>query len=93
MLKKITIILFIIFLLLAYRFWIGSDSILKVVRLKKAIATQQTEIATLIARNQEVVSKVANLKKYPMAIEEQARYELGMIKRGEKYYQVIEPIE
>ena len=93
MLKKITVALCIILIFLSYKFWIGSDSILQVLRLKKAIAVQQAEIATLKNRNQELVIKVNNIKKHPLIIEERARYELGMIKRGEKYYQVVEPIQ
>lgn len=78
---------------LAYKFWIGPDSLVQVVKLRRTLQRQDGELATLKQRNQIIIDQINNLKASPMAIEEQARYELGMVKRGEKYYQVIEPID
>lgn len=93
MTRGITIILLVIFCLLEYRFWFSKDSILEVAKLKRSLAAQLDENVALHERNAAVSKKIANLKKTPLAIEEQARYELGMIKRGEKYYQIVEPVE
>ncbi|HSX20718.1 MAG TPA: septum formation initiator family protein [Gammaproteobacteria bacterium] len=93
MLRNVTIILAVIFCLLEYRFLFSSDSIVQVMRLKKSVATQVSENSALQQRNELIAAKISYLKKSAVAIEEHARYELGMIKRGEKYYQVVEPIE
>lgn len=93
MLRGTTILLLVMFCLLEARFWFGSDSVLQVMKLKKALVAQQEENARLQARNDEISKQIASLKLSPTAIEEQARYELGLVKRGEKYYQIVEPIE
>lgn len=79
--------------MLAYRFWLGTDSLVQVAKLKHTMRQQDLELATLKQRNKLIIDQINNLKAFPMAIEEQARYELGMVKRGEKYYQVVEPID
>jgi len=38
-------------------------------------------------------SNINYIKNNVVAIEELARYELGMIKENETYYQVVEPVE
>ncbi len=91
--KWLTASLILILVLLQCRFWIGADSYLKVRKLKNTLDLQQTELLALEARNKQLNAKVENLKLHPTAIEEQARYELGMVKQGEQYYQVVEPIE
>ena len=91
--KALLVSLILILSLLQYRFWFGSDSILKVLALKKELSAQEREVQGLQQRNEQLLAKIVELKKYPAAIEEQARYVLGMVKQGEKYYQVVEPIE
>lgn len=93
MLKGLSVILLVIFLTLAYRFWLGPDSLVQVVKLRRTLQHQDVELATLKQRNQLIIDQINNLKASPLAIEEQARYELGMVRRGETYYQVVEPID
>ncbi len=93
MLKSILAGLLIILGCLSLRFWCGADNVVTVVRLQQQINIQELELQTLSNRNAQVIRKINKLKKYPDAIEEQARYELGMVKNGEKYYQVVEPVE
>jgi cell division protein FtsB len=42
-------------------------------------------------RNRALQAEVLDLKKGLDAVEERARSELGMIKEGEVFYQVVEP--
>lgn len=93
MLKILTIVLFVIFSFLEYRFWCSDDSILKVAKLNNSLASQNAELVVLKGRNQEIAAKINNIKTHASAIEEQARYELGMIRQGEKYYQVVDPLQ
>ncbi len=41
--------------------------------------------------NQELRAEIEDLKKGLEAIQERARSELGMIKEGETYFQIVEP--
>lgn len=91
--KLILTALIVILTLLEYRFWLGPDSVLKVQALKRAILSQEKELSNLKNINQDLSLKIDSMRKYPAALEEQARYELGMVRRGEKYYQVVESLE
>lgn len=93
MLRNVTVLLLVILGLLSFRFWCSNDNVLQVLKLKNAIALQQKENLELRKRNDLIVEKLNTLKHSPNAIEEHARYELGMVRRGEKFYQIVEPIE
>ncbi len=53
------------------------------------LASQQAEIEVLKQRNEKLSAEVSSLKTGLDAIEERARAELGMIKEGETFIQVI----
>ena len=61
----------------------------EVSRLSEAVDRQKGENEGLVARNQQMVAEVADLKAGMTAIEERARSELGMIGRNETFYQVV----
>lgn len=91
--KAIIISLIVIISLLSYKLVLGSDSVIAVWKLRNILIEQDKDLNKLKLRNQLLLNKLERLKKYSVAIEEQARYELGMVKHGEKYYQVVDPIE
>jgi cell division protein FtsB len=76
-------------LLLQYPLWFGSGGVIAVWQLKREISTQQAENARLLERNNALDAEVKDLKQGSAAIEERARTELGMVKKGETFYQVI----
>jgi len=78
-------------LLLQYRLWLSNDGVREVVRLKGAVATQQTENARLTERNGQLAAEVRDLKQGYAALEERARNDLGMIAGNETYYQIVPP--
>jgi cell division protein FtsB len=78
---------------LQYRLWVGEGSLAEVHALKQEIDSQQGEIERLKARNRVLEAEVEDLKTGADALEERARSELGMIKDGEIFLQVIEPRE
>ena len=84
-------ILVILLLVLQFRLWVGEGSLAEVHGLKKEIAVQEAELEKLRERNRALEAEVMDLKQGLEAIEERARNELGMIREGEVFYQVIEP--
>lgn len=93
MIKVMNIALCIILILLGIKLGHGNDSIMQVMQLKKSMHKQQNENEILTQRNAIIKQRISILKRDPNALEEQARYELGMIKRGERFYQIVEPLE
>ena len=88
--RYIAVILGLLFLILQYELWIGEGSLATVWQLQKGIAEQKKENKKIANRNQSLVAEVSDLKKGDAAIEERARNELGMIKEGETYIQVVD---
>ncbi|MCP4992319.1 MAG: cell division protein FtsB [Gammaproteobacteria bacterium] len=89
---KILIALLVVMLLvLQYRLWVGEGSLAEVHTLQQSIAIQKQELAQLRQRNQALQAEVEDLRQGLDAVEERARSELGMIREGEIFYQVVEP--
>ena len=88
--KKLLILLVILLVYLQYNLWIGDGSLQEVWRLHKDVEQQRQENAVLRERNEALEAEVLDLQQGLEAIEERAREDLGMIKKGETFYQVIE---
>lgn len=89
-LRLLTIGLIALLVVLQYPLWFGTGGLFAVWELKREIAAQREENARLRERNQALTAEVVDLKQGLAAIEERARVELGMIKKGETFYQVID---
>ncbi|MBV2091265.1 MAG: cell division protein FtsB [Candidatus Thiodiazotropha sp. (ex Ctena orbiculata)] len=89
--RIIIAILVALLLFLQYRLWVGEGSLAEVNNLKDEIARLQQELIGLRKRNHALQAEVEDLRSGQAAIEERARSELGMIKEGETFYQVITP--
>jgi cell division protein FtsB len=76
--------------LLQYPLWLGKGSWLRVWDLSRQIATQHEKNDLLKARNDTLDAEVRDLKSGRAAIEERARSELGMVKKDEVFFQVLE---
>ena len=88
--KFITIIMVLLLLLLQYRLWTGNSSLIEVSLLRDEITKVKSENDRLKERNLSLTAEVFNLKQGHEAIEEIARSEMGMIKDGETFYQIID---
>ena len=77
-------------LLLQYRLWTGNGSLVEVNLLKDEIEKIKNENDNLKERNLSLMAEVFDLKQGHEAIEEIARSEMGMIKDGETFYQIID---
>jgi len=82
--------LILLLLLLQFRLWFSDSSLLEIWKLQQQIAEQSAENAQLKERNEALQAEVKDLKQGMQAIEERARSELGLIKKGETFYQVID---
>lgn len=76
--------------LLQWRLWTQSGGMPEVTRLELRVQQQQSENRALQRRNEALAADVQDLKEGKDAVEERARAELGMIKSGEVFYQVVE---
>ena len=76
--------------MLQYRLWLGEGSIPAMWRMQREVHAQQQENGRLADRNRVLEAEVADLKHGVAAIEERARNELGMIKKGETFYQIVD---
>ncbi len=88
--KLIAVILFVLLIWLQYKLWLGDGGIPEVLEMEREIEAVQVEVNKLQERNKALDAEVLDLKKGIEAIEERARSEMGMIKKDEIYYQVID---
>ena len=79
-----------LFIYLHAHFWFGDGGLLEWQHLQRLLAEQRAENAHLKARNKQLTAEVLDLKQGTAAIEERARLEFGLIKKGETFYQFIE---
>ena len=82
--------LLLLLAVLQYQLWFGVGSVPSAMRLKGQADAQAAENAGLIKRNAALHAEVADLKQGQAAIEERARTELGMVKKGESFYQIVQ---
>ncbi|OUS30933.1 cell division protein FtsB [Gammaproteobacteria bacterium 45_16_T64] len=83
-------LLVVIFVFLQLRLWIGDGSLAEVWQLRGEIEKQQQENHVLAERNRRLSAEVKDLKEGLDAVEERARSQLGMIKRDETFYLIID---
>lgn len=91
MLRWIALILLVILIGLQLKLWSGAGSMRDVDALRVSVKKQADENSRLAQRNQSVRADVMDLKHGDQAVEARARTELGLIKPGEVFYQVVEP--
>lgn len=83
-------LLIVVFVFLQYELWFQSDGILKMMSLHHQVAAQDQKNAQLEQKNSVLTSQVSQLQNSTAAVEASARNELGMIKKGETYYRVVQ---
>ncbi|MCL4167182.1 UNVERIFIED_CONTAM: hypothetical protein GTU68_012863 [Idotea baltica] len=88
--KLFILFLVSVFMILQYQLWIDRDGVRKLVHLSDRIEDQTAKNQQLYERNEVLAAEVEDLKSGFDAIEERARMELGMIREGETFFQVIE---
>lgn len=86
-----TLIIFLILVLigLQYKLWFGDGSLSEVVQLSRELEVQKQKLQLLEERNRILEAQVLDLQNGLDAFEEKARNDLGMIKQGETFIQLI----
>jgi len=88
--KPLTYILAGLLVALQYPLWIGKGSWMRVWELDRQLLAQKDGNARAKSRNEALDAEVRDLKQGHEALEERARFELGMIRKGEVFYQVVQ---
>jgi cell division protein FtsB len=83
-----TLILAALIALLQYPLWLGKGGWLRVWDMQRQVEAQREVNQKLEQRNAGLDAEVRDLKTGYDAIEERARFELGLIKDGEVFVQV-----
>lgn len=74
---------------LQYRLWFQDGGIRDMLKLRKLLEMQLVENGKLKQRNDELLFQIQRIQNSRDATEARARGELGMVKKGETFYQVI----
>ncbi|MCC6610126.1 MAG: cell division protein FtsB [Burkholderiales bacterium] len=77
--------------LIQYPLWFGKGGWLRVAEFEREVQLAQERNDRLAARNAALDAEVRDLKQGLEAVEERARFELGMVRRDEVFFQVVEP--
>jgi len=88
--RWLSAVLFALLVLVQYPVWLGKGGWLRVWDVDRQLQQQKESNKTLEIRNAGLDAEVRDLKQGYDAIEERARYELGMIKGDEVFVQIPE---
>jgi cell division protein FtsB len=88
--RSIIIGLIVILAALQYRLWVGEGGVKHWVNLENNLAAHEQENQKLASRNKALEADIEELKQGDQALEEQARFELGMVRDDEIYYQFVD---
>ncbi len=87
--KILLAVLILVLIGLQYKLWFGDGSLSEVVQLSRELEIQKERLRELEERNRILEAQVLDLQNGLDAFEEKARNDLGMIKQGETFIQLI----
>lgn len=88
--RKLLLGLLLLLVILQITLWFGGGGLLELWQQHQEVEVQREENARLRERNEALNAEVLDLKQGLDAVEEHAREDLGMVKEGEVFYQVVE---
>ncbi|UXY14280.1 cell division protein FtsB [Chitiniphilus purpureus] len=88
--RILAIVLALMIMLLQWPLWVGKGSWLRVWQLDQELADKRADNESLRERNAALAAEVLDLKTGTDAIEERARNELGMIRKDEVFFQILD---
>ncbi|MDR5757510.1 cell division protein FtsB [Caballeronia sp. LZ035] len=89
--RLVTVVLILLLALIQYPLWWGHGGWLRVHELQQQLGQQTDKNTTLRLRNERVQGEVQDLQNGTSAVEERARYEMGMVKDSEVFVQFVSP--
>jgi len=89
--RLVTVVLIILLVLIQYPLWWGRGGWLRVHELQGQLAQQLKQNDDEKTRNDRIAGEVQDLQSGTSAVEERARYEMGMVKDGEVFVQFVSP--
>ncbi|CAH2811916.1 MAG: Cell division protein DivIC (FtsB), stabilizes FtsL against RasP cleavage [uncultured Caballeronia sp.] len=89
--RIVTFVLILLLAMIQYPLWWGHGGWLRVHELQQQLVKQTKKNANLKLRNERVQGDVADLQNGTSAVEERARYEMGMMKDSEVFVQFVSP--
>jgi cell division protein FtsB len=88
--RSLTLVLLLVLAAIQYPLWVGKGGWMRVWEMERQLAAQQEHLGDLRTRNTALDAEVRDLKSGTDAIEERARFELGMIKEHEMFVQLVD---
>ncbi|HEX7324182.1 MAG TPA: cell division protein FtsB [Rhodanobacteraceae bacterium] len=89
MLKWIALVLIALLIGLQVKLWVGDGGMRDLHALRARVTAQRAQNAKLKQRNDALHADVEDLKHGQDAVEARARSQLGLVKPGEVFYQVV----
>jgi cell division protein FtsB len=89
--RLLLLVLFLLACLIQYPLWMGKGGWFKVWDMQKQVAKQRETNDSMRARNAALDAEVKSLASGTEAIEEHARGELGMMRDGEVFVNILPP--
>ncbi|VVE06598.1 cell division protein FtsB [Pandoraea eparura] len=89
--RMVTLVLVLLLAAIQYPLWFGHGGWLYVHELRDELSAEQQKNEQLKERNDRLAGEVQDLQEGTSAIEERARFELGMVKDGEVFVQFVGP--
>ena len=88
--KIVAMILGALIILIQYPLWLGKGGWLRAGEVDRQLSAQKAKNGEFERRNAGLAADVRDLKTGTEAIEERARFELGMVRPDEVFYQYVE---
>jgi cell division protein FtsB len=92
-LRWLLLILLLLLGILQYRLWFAEGSFAEQHRLEQQVEDQTRINAELQARNAVLEREVLELQTGVKGVEQRAREQLGLVREGETFYQIVEKPE
>ncbi len=87
--RRIVPFIVVLFGLTQYALWFGSGGVVALMHREQHIRTLRRGNAALLKTDEELAAEVKSLQHGRAAIEAKARSGLGMVKKGETFYEIV----
>ncbi len=88
--RTLAAVIALLLVLIQYPLWLGKGGWARVWESDRQLAVQRGKNEALQARNDALDAEVRDLKQGLEAVEERARFELGMVRRDEIFFQIVD---